>query len=389
MQGDLLFWGSMSEEYFGGVYSAELPGGQAFGKVSIKGDKLILLQKSEVGKLSRSFSSSLSLLKLEMGGAGDRMLFLETPNGMKFYCSDPDFIKELKKLKLQSLDVQFKQIGKLKSKGRALLWVILLSIILVLSLLWSGRKAILNLGINQIPISWDQEIGELSFKQFELNESFVKDSLILNTLDSITYPLLSILDNNENQYNWKIHLVDGSDVNAFALPSGDIVIYTGLIYRASSINEVQGVLAHEIAHVFLRHGIKNTLAQVGLMSLVSLILGDLSGLILIGEQGAQLASLSFSRDFEREADIKGLELLRRASLDPSGLVSFFKSLQQMEQGTLQKIMKEVPFLSTHPATSERIENLNKLSLEKWTPNIDKIVTIDFKEFQENLRNRFE
>jgi beta-barrel assembly-enhancing protease len=379
----------MLSEFYGGVYSAELPSGQAFGKLSIKNEKLLLVEKSEGDVRSLRFSASLNLLKLEMGGAGDNMLFLETPNGMKFYCADSNFIKELKKMKIPLLRFQFKEIEKSKSKTRALVLIILFTMVLVSCIAWSGRKFILNLAINQIPLSWDKKIGELSFKQIEFKESFVKDASVLKTLDSIVAPFKLTSDINLKKHAWKVHLVEGPEVNAFAIPSGDIVIYSGLIFRARSVNEIQGVVAHEIAHVLLRHGIKNMGTQLGLMSIASLILGDLHGLIMIGEQGAQIASLSFSRDFEREADSTGFELLQNAGLNTNGLALFFESLQKMEEGDLQRALKKVSFLSTHPPTEDRIEFLNKLSLENVAPKDDNIVTIDFKEFQERLRNQIE
>lgn len=379
----------MLSEFYGGVYSAELAGGQAFGKLSIKNEKLLLVQKSKGDVTSLRFSASLNLLKLQMGGVGDSMLFLETPNGMKFYCADSNFIKELKKLKIPHLRSQFKEIEKSKIRTRALVLIILFTMVLLFCIAWSGRKVILNLAINQIPLSWDKKIGELSFKQVELKESFVRNASLLKVLDSIVAPLKLTSDIDLKKHAWKFHLVDGPEVNAFAMPSGDIVIYSGLIFRAKSVNEIQGVVAHEVAHVLLRHGIKNMGAQLGLMSIASLILGDVNGLLMIGEHGAQLASLSFSRDFEQEADSKGFELLQNAGLNTNGLALFFESLQKMEKGNLQRTLKKVSFFSTHPPTEDRIEFLNKLSLENVAPKDDNIVTIDFKEFQERLRNRIE
>ena len=116
-------------------------------------------------------------------------------------------------------------------------------------------------------LSWDKKIGELSFKQVELKESFVRDTSVLKTLDSIVAPLKLTSDIDLKKHTWRVHLVDGPEVNAFAIPSGDIVIYSGLIFRAKSVNEIQGVVAHEVAHVLLRHGIKNRGAQLGLMSI--------------------------------------------------------------------------------------------------------------------------
>jgi predicted Zn-dependent protease len=155
-------------------------------------------------------------------------------------------------------------------------------------------------------------------------------------------------------YAWKVRVLDSGDVNAFALPGGYIFVNRGLVERAADGHEVAGVLAHEMQHVVRRHGIDNLAREIGLRIIVYAVAGDAAAVErLAAENAAGLASMSFSRDQEREADRLGLELVRRAGLDPTGLERIMGTLAA-EDGALPAALS---FVSTHPASAERAESL--------------------------------
>lgn len=148
----------------------------------------------------------------------------------------------------------------------------------------------------------------------------------------------------------EFHLVDKPDINAFAAPGGIVVVYAGLIDKSASAEELAGVLAHEIAHVELRHSLRQLVKSAGLRVIVAALLGDYGGL---GGWAAQLGELKFSRDAEREADLRGLARLHEAHIDPSGMPRFFETLAKSEAGRMPALF------STHPATTERLDALQK------------------------------
>ena len=151
-------------------------------------------------------------------------------------------------------------------------------------------------------------------------------------------------------------------INAFALPGGKVIIQTGLIEHAKSWEEVLGVVSHELAHVTRRHHMRGIINNLGLYVIISSLIGDITAISgTIVNMGGDLASLANSRDFETEADETGLDYLIAAGINPQGLVSFFKTL---EDETPNKLEGYTSFMSTHPATADRIDHLNKIIKDK-------------------------
>ena len=156
-------------------------------------------------------------------------------------------------------------------------------------------------------------------------------------------------------------------MNAFALPGGWLVINSGLIAQAESPDEVAGVVAHEMAHVMHRHGLKRVAHSLGVVAAVQLLIGDLGGLAASASQLATLAAVNdYSRDAEREADATGVALMHQAGADPYAMAVFFERLE--EKGN--DIPDFLSWVSTHPSHHERIENVSELV--KDLPEVDKI-----------------
>lgn len=151
-----------------------------------------------------------------------------------------------------------------------------------------------------------------------------------------------------SRYDYRWFVLIDKDVNAFAAPGGVVVVHSGLIEAAQSAEELAGVLAHEVQHVELRHSVQNMIHAMGWAALLTVVLGDVNAIagVLIHQAG----TMRFSRELESQADLHGLQALRRADLPTEGMVTFFRRLQKEEKGS-------VPFLSSHPATAERIERL--------------------------------
>src|SRR6185436_6069748 len=152
-------------------------------------------------------------------------------------------------------------------------------------------------------------------------------------------------------------------INAFALPGGFIAVHTGLISTSETESELASVLSHEIAHVTQRH-IARMLGQQQQMQMpmlaalaAAILLGrsrpDLaSGAAVAAQAGAVQTQLSYSRDFEREADRLGFRALETAGFDPHAMAGFFEKMQRAsriaDDGTMPG------YLRTHPVTIERI-----------------------------------
>jgi predicted Zn-dependent protease len=162
-----------------------------------------------------------------------------------------------------------------------------------------------------------------------------------------------------------IHISPSPDINAFALPGGIVVMNQGLLEKAETVEEVAGVLAHEMAHVERRHTFKslaNRLGYLGGLVLLSTLIGADAAIVIA--KGADLVSLKHSRDDEREADAQGMIFLQNAKVDGKGMITFFKKLNETEAAVLggagKTINHSLRFLSTHPLSSERVERLEGL-----------------------------
>ena len=158
-----------------------------------------------------------------------------------------------------------------------------------------------------------------------------------------------------------ILLVDDTTPNAFALPGGGIVVFTGLVDKMEDESELLGVLAHEMGHVRLRHGLRRVARTAWLGFFVSATLGDVSGLTaVLLDNSKLLVSLSYDRKEERAADAFALRTLRDSGIDTRGLAALFERLEA--EGTTGSLPG---FLSTHPPTAERLQAL----LETQSPRV--------------------
>jgi predicted Zn-dependent protease len=160
--------------------------------------------------------------------------------------------------------------------------------------------------------------------------------------------------------------VEDEAINAFAIPGGAIYVHTGTIQKAKDVSELAGVMAHEIAHVTARHvahlyrrqrntGVAAQLATI----LVAILSGNpyITNAANLGTSVLGTAYLStFTRQAESEADALAVETLIRAGYDPDGMVSFFHTLKKESEAGMQLPQ----FLSSHPATDERIASVRAM-----------------------------
>ena len=164
------------------------------------------------------------------------------------------------------------------------------------------------------------------------------------------------------RFPYEFRVVGDSSINAFALPGGFVYVNSGSLAAARSEDEIAAVIAHEIAHVSLRHGTnqasKAYLAQAGL-GLISGLLGRRGGgglgqaMGLMGGFGLNTLFLKHSRTAEQQADSLGMQMLRRAGYNPRGMISFLQTIQRQAGG------RSVEFLSSHPNPSNRIARLER------------------------------
>jgi predicted Zn-dependent protease len=217
------------------------------------------------------------------------------------------------------------------------------------------------MAVNQIPVRWEQEIGEASRRQFLENQSIVEAGPAVEAVHEITRRLVESIPSTA--YQFQVTVVRKNVVNAFALPGGYIIVYTGLIKTATAPEEVAGVLSHELNHVLLRHALKGVVKNVGFMAGVTLVAGGQEAVMrLLRRLVIELTTLQFSREQEMEADLSGLRLLQQAKISAAGLIAFFERLANRDQAAVE-------LLSTHPMSTARAERLKREAAALPSPAI--------------------
>jgi beta-barrel assembly-enhancing protease len=207
--------------------------------------------------------------------------------------------------------------------------------------------------VSGIPIAWENTLGETLFTAMTAGHTHAaeKDAAVVKA----AFERLRAHAASPG-YEFEYAVLESPEVNAFALPGGKFVVFTGLLAMAGRPEEVAGVLAHEFQHALLRHSLQKMVRAAGLQAVLALLIGDLEGLGgVIRDAGVQIQELSYGRDQERAADLAAIDLLARAGIDPAGLPDFFDRLAAKE-GAVSGVIeggKALALLSTHPASVER------------------------------------
>ncbi len=156
-------------------------------------------------------------------------------------------------------------------------------------------------------------------------------------------------------WRWEINLIGGAQINAFCMPGGKIIFYSGILTQLQlTDDEVAMVMGHEIAHALREHA-RERMGKQAATNLGAGLLGQMLGLGQLGQTvtnyGAQLLSLQFSREDESEADLVGMELAARAGFDPRAGVSLWQKMVGTKAGASPQ------WLSTHPSGGRRIADI--------------------------------
>ena len=153
-----------------------------------------------------------------------------------------------------------------------------------------------------------------------------------------------------------VTVVDWGLLNAFAVPGERIITTRKLIAKAESADEVAGVLAHEMGHGLELHPETGIVRAIGLSAAIELMLGGSGG--TLANVGVALATLSYSRDAEREADAHALRIMKNAGIAPQGFAGFFKRMKKEEVSIdAGAAGKAIDMMRTHPNTDERIAKI--------------------------------
>jgi predicted Zn-dependent protease len=224
--------------------------------------------------------------------------------------------------------------------------------LLVLSIyaVWISLPLVLSGAVKLVPVTLEDNIGRAIVSGMARPGNVCDDPATKAFIDTVSARLTSAMP--ATPYRFNIQVVRNPQVNALAAPGGHILIFSGLIDRMDTPEQLAAVLAHEMQHVVQRHSMKGIVRAVGLQAFLSLVLGDVG---IFGDLAGNLTVLHFMRGDEQSADDEALNTLIRAGISPEQMRLAFENLAKASPGESNAI--GLKYLSTHPPLQERIERV--------------------------------
>ena len=337
----------------GGIFDPSLPDGRGVATLSVRDGALY----AEVAGQAEPLALPLSRLALEVGGADGDVIFCrhEAAPGRCIHGRGA----AMRDLLTPHLGAeQLAAITTLRTRPRSL-WPGLLGLSLGLVLALYLLTQMVATVAGWVPFGVDAQIGRAA-KPLVLADATGK----VVTEAAITDPVRAVMErvvahSERPELRWDLTIVRSDTVNAFALPGGYVVVYTGLLAKVERPDELAAVLAHEWTHVTQRHGMRKLGQSLGVVLLVDVLIGDIAG---IAQSAAELYSMaqvqSYGRELEEQSDAEAVRVLARAGLDPTAVAAFFEALAASSPQTDGGVLD---WLSTHPSHQARVDAARALA----------------------------
>jgi len=226
----------------------------------------------------------------------------------------------------------------------AILFVIGLGVYILFYVLpWLGEKA-----ANLIPVEAEVMLAD------NISEAYNWQNNKNDSANYYMHQFVNQLDLNDT-YKINVSVIESKEINAFALPGGKIFVYSGILDKMNSYEELVALLGHEVTHITNRHSLKSICRGATTSLVIAGLFGDVDGITAgILSKADEFKQLDYSRELETEADNNGLAIMLQNKVDPKGMLDLLNLLKEESVETPQ-FMK---YLSTHPDTDSRISNVS-------------------------------
>jgi len=238
-------------------------------------------------------------------------------------------------------------------------------VVLVGALALACRSGGLGASGNSISLDQEWQLGDQMAAQVAQQMQLVHDPTAQAYLRGVGERIHAATPLASRPFTFEI--VNDPNVNAFSIPGGHIYVNAGLIGQADKVDELAGVVAHEISHVVARHVIKQVETQQEIGAISSILLGQSPGALqqLLSQIVAGGAMARFSRADEKEADDLGLQFMAQAGYDPHGMLEMFQKLLSMDKGGNSTVSR---FFADHPGTQDRINDISNRIAKMGNPS---------------------
>ncbi|NOT95240.1 MAG: M48 family metallopeptidase, partial [Nitrospira sp.] len=241
-------------------FGHEFPASGAPCVVQVEGDGLTIIFESEGAEGAREVIL-FSALTVSAGGLDHDHLVVKWAHAQgerTLYLKNHDVIRAFRQAAPDHLNAPFEQAAERVRQARQrhrVMWAAVVGSILALVLgLWFGADLLVEVAVSRIPVEWEQKLGDSAYRDFLVHQEVMKEGPGVTALGEMTQRLTEQIPNNP--YKFEVTVVKSDVVNAFALPGGHVVVFTGLMKKADSGEEVAGMMSHELNHVLQRHGLE-------------------------------------------------------------------------------------------------------------------------------------
>lgn len=328
--------------YLDGQFAKEHPA-----KYEIKHHTLFISPQVE-GAFTPFFLDTSVVAKKEQLNKYTLKIDLKQPVGATLVASGEQHIADLQFLSPTVFEMD--SITNLSFSGYKVIGAVALAFVacIVAIYLWILPEVAESL-VALVPIEQEAYFGDLLYDN-------MLDNFEVDTTKTEQLAKFAATIDFDSEYDLKYTVVKQDISNAFALPGGNIVVFDKLLEDTESENELAALLAHEVSHIEHRHSLKAMFRALAGYVFIALLLNDVNGLTtIIIDNANTFRSLAFSRELETDADLRGLEILRKNNIDQKAMIQLLQQISKDEDLDLDAVQ----FLSKHPVTNERITYITK------------------------------
>ena len=207
----------------------------------------------------------------------------------------------------------------------------------------------------------ESALGDKGYKEFLVTAKISKDQVQTNRIKKIGNAIAKVA--NRPDFQWEFNLIDDPQVNAWCMPGGKVVVYTGILKMAKNDDQLATVMAHEVSHALARHGaerMSHHQISSGLQKVGNLLVGAAAPEyanafnLAYGVGTKYGVMLPYGRSHEHEADEIGLHLMHKAGYNIHEAPNFWKNMKNANPNA------PMEFLSTHPSDDNRIKEISRI-----------------------------